>query len=62
MVLSDGARDRGATCDQISTNPTIGAGVGFVRIEADPDPVRVGAAFVADYTAGQTPLTAGEAA
>lgn len=48
LVLGDGARDRGATCDQISTNPRIGAGVGYVRIEADPDPVRVRAAFVSD--------------
>jgi len=48
MVLGDGARDRGAACDQISSNPLIGAGVGFVRLEADPDPIRVRAAFVSD--------------
>jgi DNA segregation ATPase FtsK/SpoIIIE, S-DNA-T family len=47
-VLGDGARDRGALCDQISTDPTTGAGVGYLRIEADPDPVRVRAAFVSD--------------
>ena len=48
MVLGDGARDRGAICDQISSDPATGAGVGFVRLEADPDPVRVRAAFVSD--------------
>lgn len=41
MVLGDGARDRGARCDEISTNPSQGAGIGYVRLEADPDPVRV---------------------
>ena len=48
MVLGDGARDRGARCDEISSNPAIGAGVGFVRLETDPDPVRVRAAYVSD--------------
>jgi S-DNA-T family DNA segregation ATPase FtsK/SpoIIIE len=48
MVLGDGARDRGAACDQISSDPRIGAGVAFVRLEAVPDPVRVRAAFVSD--------------
>ncbi|MBO0821550.1 MAG: cell division protein FtsK [Nocardiopsaceae bacterium] len=48
LVLGDGARDRGATADLISTDPEVGAGVGFVRMEADPDPVRVRAAWVAD--------------
>jgi DNA segregation ATPase FtsK/SpoIIIE, S-DNA-T family len=48
LVLGDGARDRGALCDQISTNPTTGAGVGYLRLEADPDPIRVRAAFVSD--------------
>jgi S-DNA-T family DNA segregation ATPase FtsK/SpoIIIE len=47
-VLGDGARDRGAACDQISSDPRIGAGVAFVRLEAVPDPVRVRAAFVSD--------------
>ena len=46
MVLGDGARDRGATSDLISTDPATGAGVAFVRLEADPDPVRVRAAWV----------------
>ncbi|HEY1915973.1 MAG TPA: hypothetical protein VGH27_10410 [Streptosporangiaceae bacterium] len=48
MVLGDGARDRGALCDEISATPSIGAGVGFVRLETSPDPVRVRAAFVSD--------------
>jgi S-DNA-T family DNA segregation ATPase FtsK/SpoIIIE len=48
MVLGDGARDRGAFCDEISTDPRTGAGVGYVRLEAAPDPVRVRAAFVSD--------------
>ena len=48
MVLGDGARDRGATSHLISTDPATGAGVAFVRLEADPDPVRVRAAWVSD--------------
>ena len=48
MVLGDGARDRGAHADLISTNPDVGAGVAFVRLEADPDPIRVRAAWVSD--------------
>jgi len=48
LVLGDGARDRGARCDEISTDPATGAGVGFIRLEADPDPVRVRAAWVTD--------------
>jgi S-DNA-T family DNA segregation ATPase FtsK/SpoIIIE len=48
MVLGDGARDRGATADLISPDPATGAGVAFVRLETDPDPVRVRAAFVSD--------------
>jgi DNA segregation ATPase FtsK/SpoIIIE, S-DNA-T family len=48
MVLGDGARDRGAACELISTDPAIGAGVAFVRVEADPDPVRVRAGWVSD--------------
>jgi S-DNA-T family DNA segregation ATPase FtsK/SpoIIIE len=46
MVLGDGARDRGADCELISTDPATGGGV--VRIEADPDPVRVRAGWVTD--------------
>jgi S-DNA-T family DNA segregation ATPase FtsK/SpoIIIE len=48
MVLGDGARDRGAFCDEISADPRTGAGVGYVRLETSPDPVRVRAAFVSD--------------
>ena len=52
MVLGDGARDRGATSDLISADPATGAGVAFVRLEADPDPVRVRAAWVGDEDIG----------
>ena len=48
MVLGDGARDRGATCELISPDPAVGAGVAFVRLEADPDPVRVRAGWISD--------------
>jgi S-DNA-T family DNA segregation ATPase FtsK/SpoIIIE len=48
MVLGDGARDRGAACDLISPDPATGAGVAFVRLEADPDPVRVRAGWISD--------------
>jgi DNA segregation ATPase FtsK/SpoIIIE, S-DNA-T family len=52
MVLGDGARDRGAACELISSNPATGAGVAFVRLEADPDPVRVRAGWVSDADIG----------
>ena len=48
MVLGDGARDRGAACELISPDPATGAGVAFVRLETDPDPVRVRAGWVSD--------------
>jgi S-DNA-T family DNA segregation ATPase FtsK/SpoIIIE len=48
MVLGDGARDRGAACELIPPDPATGAGVAFVRLEADPDPVRVRAGWVTD--------------
>jgi S-DNA-T family DNA segregation ATPase FtsK/SpoIIIE len=48
MVLGDGARDRGALADLISPLPDTGAGVGYVRLDGSPDPVRVRAAYVAD--------------
>ena len=48
LVLGDGAHDRGALCEEISADPATGAGVGFVRLETDPDPVRVRAAYVSD--------------
>jgi S-DNA-T family DNA segregation ATPase FtsK/SpoIIIE len=66
MVLGDGARDRGALADEISPLPLTGAGVGYVRLEASPDPVRVRAGYVTDedihaMVAALTPapLTAG---
>ena len=55
MVLGDGARDRGATCELISPDPATGAGVAFVRLEADPDPVRVRAGWVSDTTSALWP-------
>jgi DNA segregation ATPase FtsK/SpoIIIE, S-DNA-T family len=48
MVLGDGARDRGALADQIPTTEATGAGVAYVRLADDPDPVRVRAAWVSD--------------
>jgi DNA segregation ATPase FtsK/SpoIIIE, S-DNA-T family len=48
MVLGDGSRDRGAACELISPDPATGAGVAFVRLEGDPDPVRVRAGWVTD--------------
>jgi len=48
MVLGDGARDRGAACELISPDAATGAGVAFVRVEADPDSVRVRAGWVTD--------------
>jgi S-DNA-T family DNA segregation ATPase FtsK/SpoIIIE len=48
LVLGDGAYDRGALCEDISADPATGAGVGFMRLETDPDPVRVRAAYVSD--------------
>ncbi|MFJ4668794.1 FtsK/SpoIIIE domain-containing protein [Kitasatospora purpeofusca] len=48
MVLGSGARNRGAYADLISPDPTTGAGVGYVRNEGSPTPVRVRAAYVSD--------------
>ncbi|MEV7804505.1 FtsK/SpoIIIE domain-containing protein [Microbispora sp. NPDC088329] len=48
MVLGDGARDRGALADHISPIPELGAGIGYVRLETSPDPIRVRAAYVSD--------------
>ena len=45
MVLGDGARDRGATCDLI--DPTL-AGVGFVTVAGVREPIRVRAAYHSD--------------
>ncbi|MEV7801944.1 FtsK/SpoIIIE domain-containing protein [Microbispora sp. NPDC088329] len=48
MVLGDGARDRGALADHISPVPELGAGIGYVRLETSPDPIRVRATYVSD--------------
>jgi S-DNA-T family DNA segregation ATPase FtsK/SpoIIIE len=48
MVLGDGAYERGALADRISPLPEIGAGVGYIRLEDSPDPVRVRAGWVSD--------------
>jgi DNA segregation ATPase FtsK/SpoIIIE, S-DNA-T family len=45
LVLGDGARDRGAMCDQI---PRTDPGVGYVRAEGAAAPVRVRAGWVTD--------------
>ncbi|MFC6001210.1 hypothetical protein ACFPZ0_06710, partial [Streptomonospora nanhaiensis] len=45
MVLGEGARDRGANAHLI--DPEL-PGVGFVKLEGSPVPVRVRAAFVSD--------------
>ncbi|WP_380165652.1 FtsK/SpoIIIE domain-containing protein [Jannaschia sp. R86511] len=47
MVLGDGARQRGARCDEISLAQ---AGVAYVRVDGHPDPVRVRAAYLDDNT------------
>ncbi|NRQ36290.1 cell division protein FtsK [Nonomuraea sp. NN258] len=66
MVLGDGARDRGALADHISPIPELGAGVGYVRLETSPDPIRVRATYVSDddihdmvttFAGGQSLLT-----
>ena len=49
IVLGDGARDRGAVCELIPSDPATGAGVAFVHLEGDPDPVRVRAGWVTDF-------------
>ena len=45
MVLGDGARNRGAVCDQI---PDSRPGVGYVALDGVREPVRVRAAYVTD--------------
>ena len=60
MLLGDGARDRGANADLISTDPDTGAGVAYVRLESSPDPIRVRAAWVSDDDI--TAMCAGRAA
>jgi DNA segregation ATPase FtsK/SpoIIIE, S-DNA-T family len=48
MVLGDGSRDRGALADLIPVTPQTGAGTAYVRLETDPEPVRVRAGWVTD--------------
>jgi S-DNA-T family DNA segregation ATPase FtsK/SpoIIIE len=48
MMMGDGARDRGALADLIPNDPATGAGIAYVRLATDPDPVRVRAAWVTD--------------
>src|SRR5262249_59758111 len=48
MVLGDGARDRGALAHLIPNDPATGTGTAYVRLETDPDPVRVRSAWVTD--------------
>ncbi len=45
MVLGDGARDRGALADQLDPARP---GVGFMRLDGRPDPLRVRAAYCTD--------------
>jgi len=45
MVLGDGAREQGATCDRI---PNRLPGVGYVRVDGVREPTRVRAAYVTD--------------
>ncbi|MFC3687091.1 FtsK/SpoIIIE domain-containing protein [Aquipuribacter hungaricus] len=45
MILGDGARQRGGRCDEISLQQ---AGVGHVRIDGQPDLVKVRAAYLDD--------------
>lgn len=45
LILGDGARDRGATCDLI---PVALPGVGFVRLDGSPEPHRVRFSFHTD--------------
>ncbi|MFB9896245.1 cell division protein FtsK, partial [Planobispora takensis] len=48
MVLGDGARDRGALADLITTDESEGAGIGYVRLEKSPIPIRGRAGYVCD--------------
>ncbi|MGX7676792.1 FtsK/SpoIIIE domain-containing protein [Plantactinospora sp. DSM 117369] len=45
LVLGDGARDRGALCDQI---PETAAGVGYVALDGVREPVRVRFSYLTD--------------
>jgi DNA segregation ATPase FtsK/SpoIIIE, S-DNA-T family len=45
LVLGDGARDRGALCDEIRKGQP---GVGYMRIDGDREPTRIRAAYPTD--------------
>jgi S-DNA-T family DNA segregation ATPase FtsK/SpoIIIE len=45
MILGDGARARGARCDEIARSTP---GIGYVLVEGEVEPVRVRAAYVSD--------------
>lgn len=51
LLLSAGARDRGARCDQISTETP---GVAYVEIDGKPEPVRVRFPYVTDQRIAET--------
>jgi S-DNA-T family DNA segregation ATPase FtsK/SpoIIIE len=46
MVLGEGVRARGAEAHRIDINTP---GVGWIRHESSPDPIRVRAAYVTDH-------------
>ncbi|GAA2587665.1 FtsK/SpoIIIE domain-containing protein [Dactylosporangium fulvum] len=63
LVLGDGARNRGALCDQIPAHPSM-RGVGYVVLDDRPEPARVRFSYVTDdeiramaqtYAASATP-------
>jgi S-DNA-T family DNA segregation ATPase FtsK/SpoIIIE len=47
LVLGDGARDRGALCDQIPIDPSM-RGIGYVILDHQPEPARVRFSYVDD--------------
>jgi hypothetical protein len=51
MVLGDGARDRGALCDQIRESQP---GIAYVRVDGVREPTRVRAAYPTDHDITQT--------
>ncbi|MFI6905245.1 FtsK/SpoIIIE domain-containing protein [Nonomuraea sp. NPDC050394] len=51
LALGKGARERGARADEIPYNPddrSVGSGTGYVRLEGNPEPLRVRAGWVGD--------------
>jgi DNA segregation ATPase FtsK/SpoIIIE, S-DNA-T family len=47
LALGDGARTRGALCDQIPDTPD-GKGVGYVLLDGEPEPARVRFSYIDD--------------